>query len=214
LIENILGNENDPVGGLMEKELDAMVDLQRNSVFEEPFYIVVLERTQNGTTLHMWRIVIASQPISADELTSSMMYVPDSNIIQDLDETEIDPKTGRPSMAGIDVDMKNIPGTSDYCPKVNISTTKVCTQELPLPEGVDVVHAAPAAGHLSSSSIYPACFAPYIIVTACSDSNVRFWKCNVSKKKPEGNGHKFKYEWCEWEMVREMFYIFVFFFGF
>lgn len=211
LIDNLLNSDIEPVGGLMEKELDAMVDLQRNSVFEEPFYIVVLERTPNGTTVHMWRIVIASQPISADDLTSSMMYVPDSNIIQDLDETEIDPKTGRPSVAGFEDHMRNIPGTQDYCPRVNISTTKVCTQELPLPEGVDVVHAAPAAGHLSSSSIYPACFAPYIIVTACSDSNVRFWKCNVSKKKSPGSGHKFKYEWCEWEMVSNYYFLLIFF---
>ena len=34
--------------------------------------------------------------------------------------------------------------------------------------GVEVVHAVPAVGHLSSSSIYPACLAPYVIVTACS----------------------------------------------
>lgn len=53
--------------------------------------------------------------------------------------------------------------------------SKVCTQELPLPDGVDVVHAAPAGGHLSSASIYPACFAPYILVTACSDSSVRYY---------------------------------------
>lgn len=185
------------VGGLMEKELDAMVDLQRNSVFEEPFYIVVLERTQNGTTVHMWRIVIASQPITADEM---MMYVPDSNIVQDLDDIE-EQRMARQSTAGLDEHLKD--PVNDYCPKVNISTTKVCTQELPLPEGVDVVHAEPAAGHLSSSSIYPACFAPYIIVTACSDSNVRFWKCQVSKKSGSTNASKWKYQWCEWEMVRK-----------
>lgn len=194
------GNEPiDPIGGLMEKEKDAMVDLQRNSVFEEPFYIVVLERTPKGTTVHMWRIVIASQPVSADELSSSMMYVPDSNIVQDLDEPE-DVRAARQSTAGLaDEHMKA--AQNDYCPRVNISTTKVCTQELPLAEGVDVVHAAPAAGHLSSSSIYPACFAPYIIVTACSDSQVRFWKCKVSKKTE--NPTKFKYEWREWDMIRK-----------
>lgn len=204
-LNNLLGGDVlESIGGLMEKELDAMVDLQRNSVFEEPFYIVVLEKTQKGpTTLHMWRIVIASQPITADELSSSMMYVPDSNIIQDLDESEIDQqsKQGRQSIAGLDETSRtNFLQNSDYCPRVNISTTKVCTQNLPLPDGVDVVHAAPAAGHLSSSSIYPACFAPYIIVTACSDSNVRFWKCNATKKK---QGNKTEYEWCEWEMVRK-----------
>lgn len=189
---DIIGNE--PVGGLMEKEMDAMVDLQRNSVFEEPFYIVVLERTTRGTTVHMWRIVIASQPIQDDELSGSMMYVPDSNIVQDLDEPE-EVRAARQSMAGLLAPDDH--GKSEYVPRVNISTTKVCTQELPLPDGIDVVHAAPAAGHLSSSSIYPACFAPYIIVTACSDSTVRFWKCKVTK------GEKFKYEWREWEMIRK-----------
>lgn len=29
--------------------------------FEEPFYLVVLERTVQGTTVHMWRLIIASQ---------------------------------------------------------------------------------------------------------------------------------------------------------
>lgn len=48
--------------GLMESTLDAMVDLQQSTIFEEPFYIVVLERTTKGTTVHMWRLVIASQP--------------------------------------------------------------------------------------------------------------------------------------------------------
>lgn len=204
LIDKLGFDVNEPVGGLMEKEMDAMVDLQRNAVFEEPFYIVVLERTANGTTVHMWRIVIASQPIQADELSSSMMYVPDSNIVQDLEDPE--ERAGRQSTAGLTDDNLKVPpgfpGSSEYCPRVNISTTKVCTQELPLPEGVDVVHASPAAGHLSSSSIYPACFAPYIIVTACSDSTVRFWKCKVTKKSA-GNAAKFKYEWREWDMIRK-----------
>lgn len=54
----------------METQLGAMVDLQQSSVFEEPFYIVVLERTGTGTTMHMWRLVIASQPSSPGELFS------------------------------------------------------------------------------------------------------------------------------------------------
>ena len=57
--------------------------------------------------------------------------------------------------------------------QVHVSTEKVSTMKLPLPEGVEVVHAVSAVGHLSSSSIYPACLAPYVIVTACS-GNVLF----------------------------------------
>ncbi|XP_001850447.2 dmX-like protein 2 isoform X2 [Culex quinquefasciatus] len=194
--ESVIFNTEAKHVGLMDGQMGAMVDLQRNAQFEEPFYLVVLERTQNGTTIHMWRIVIASQPAGPDELSSSMMYVPDSNLVQDLDDPEV---THRASMAGVQLpDDVKIP--IDQSPHVNISTTKVCTQELPLPDGVDVIHAAPAAGHLSSSSIYPACFAPYIVVTACSDSTVRFWKCKVTKN---GSETSFKYEWCEWEMIRK-----------
>ncbi|XP_051173147.1 dmX-like protein 2 isoform X2 [Leptopilina boulardi] len=200
--------------GLMESTLDAMVDLQQSAVFEEPFYIVVLERTQRGTTVHMWRLVIASQPES-NGLSESMMYVPDSQLVQDEDD-EGTPgryshadgrRSRRPSQSG---NRSRRESQADYDSTffhrrhhnshVLITTTKVCTQDLPLPDGVEVVHAAPAAGHLSSSSIYPACFAPYIVVTACSDSTVRFWKCKVTKV---GEENQLNYEWCEWEMIRK-----------
>lgn len=186
--------------GLMETQMGAMVDLQRNAVFEEPFYIVILERTTNGTTVHMWRLVIASQPINP-ELSGSMMYVPDGNIVQDLDEPEPGPRHSiTPLNVDEDPDVEHEP---EEPPHVSIVTTKVCTQELPLPDGVDVVHASPAAGHLSSSSIYPACFAPYIIVTACSDSTTRFWKCKVTKSdnKIDENKLNYRYEWAEWDML-------------
>ncbi|XP_053977803.1 dmX-like protein 2 isoform X8 [Hylaeus volcanicus] len=196
--------------GLMESTLDAMVDLQQSAIFEEPFYIVVLERTQQGTTVHMWRLVIASQPETTG-LSGSMMYVPDSHLVQDEEEEGGTPgrynhpegrrsrrasQTRRDSQGEFDTFFQRRPQSSH----VLITTTKACTQELPLPDGVEVVHAAPAAGHLSSSSIYPACFAPYIIVTACSDSTIRFWKCKVTKGEPDD---KLRYEWCEWDMTRK-----------
>ncbi|KAF6211101.1 hypothetical protein GE061_014215 [Apolygus lucorum] len=177
--------------GLIENNLSAMVDLHGSAEFEEPFYLVVLERTTQGTTLHMWRLVIASQP-EGNELSESMMYVPDSQLVQDEDDQES-------SKQGADNDMGH---PSFHTPHVSISTTKVCTQELPLPDGVDVIHASPAGGHLSSASIYPACFAPYIIVTACSDSTVRFWKCHV-EEQIVNKKRELDYEWKEWEMLRK-----------
>ncbi|XP_069696328.1 dmX-like protein 2 isoform X4 [Periplaneta americana] len=189
-----IGRESDL--SLMETQLGAMVDLQQSAVFEEPFYIVVLERTNKGTVVHMWRLVIASQP-EPTEMSGSMMYVPDSHLVQDDDEPE---PTGRSaSIAGADQLGHDENPTPVQTSHVVITTTKVCTQDLPLPDGVEVVHASPAAGHLSSASIYPACFAPYIIVTACSDSTVRFWNCKVTKSSEK----KRSYEWCEWEMIRK-----------
>lgn len=52
----------DAIGGLDCEEPD--------DDFEEPFYLVVLERTVQGTTVHMWRLIIASQPESNSKLNS------------------------------------------------------------------------------------------------------------------------------------------------
>lgn len=162
----------------MESTLDAMVDLQQSAIFEEPFYIVVLERTQQGTTVHMWRLVIASQPentgtsisssikllqyyfitpfsisvlfhpFSLIGLSESMMYVPDSHLVQDEDEEGTPGRYNHPegrrsrrasqsrreSQGELDMFFQKRPQNSH----VLITTTKVCTQELPLPTGVEV----------------------------------------------------------------------------
>ena len=45
-----------------QTNLEAMVDLRNVSIFEEHFYLVVVEKLRNGrSVLHMWRIVISSQ---------------------------------------------------------------------------------------------------------------------------------------------------------
>ena len=51
---------------------------------------------------------------------------------------------------------------------------KVCTVTLPMPAPDSRVHwACPAAGHLASASLYPACRTPYALVTACDDDVLR-----------------------------------------
>ena len=96
--------------------------------------------------MHMWRLVLASEPDDKGQATydSSGSVTPDAENPQDHQHHQ------------------------HQMSEVHVSTEKVCTSLLPLPEGVEVVHAVPAVGHLSSSSIYPACLAPYVIVTACS----------------------------------------------
>lgn len=183
-------NKNQKRG--ISNDMDIIVDLQRNAEFEEPFYIVIIEKTIKGSTVHMWRIIISSKP-QKSFLSETAMYVPDSNLTQDIEDIE-----GHRKASDINIEPLNSKSndTNVEPPHIVITTEKVCMQELPLPDGVDVIHASPAAGHLSSSSIYPACYAPYIIVTACSDSVSRFWKCEPCKNKNEPN----QYVWTEWKM--------------
>ncbi|XP_043192763.1 dmX-like protein 2 isoform X3 [Amphibalanus amphitrite] len=151
-----------------DPSFSAIVDLHQTESFSEPFYIVVIERDTLGTMIHMWRVVLSSQPLQGEN-------------------GQTDSPGDHPS---------------PVLKPVSISTVKVCTQRLPLPEGVEVTCATPAAGHLSSASIYPACFATYHVVTACSDNTVRFWKCRVSESGGSADGAASKtYQWCEWEMT-------------
>jgi hypothetical protein len=74
---------------------------------------------------------------------------------------------------------------------------------LEMPEAVEVISSNVAAGHLSSSSIYPACFAPYLFATPCSDGRIRFWNCQVEDVLDENGSGQIvqKYGWNEWEMM-------------
>ncbi|XP_072938045.1 dmX-like protein 2 isoform X3 [Epargyreus clarus] len=183
------GVETSEVNTITESGLEAIVDLRKAATFNEPFYIVVLERTDGGSTVHMWRLTVSSQADLSDDMTNSMMYVPDSALVQE--------EEGESRKNSVCVDDRPAPQPPNS--HLSISTKKVCECPLSLPDGVDVIHATPAAGHLSSASIYPACLAPYILATACSDSTLRFWKCNVAKKD---NG-EFEYTWKEWEMMNK-----------
>lgn len=60
-------------------------------------------------------------------------------------------------------------------------------------------------GHLSSSSIYPVCLAPYLIVTTCSDSRVRFWRCAVEGDEgySEDDRDNRSYRWEPWALMNE-----------
>lgn len=50
---------------LVQPDLQAIVDLRHSSVFEEPFYLVILEKQMEKSVLHMWKITIAS-PFGAE----------------------------------------------------------------------------------------------------------------------------------------------------
>ena len=127
-----------------------------------------------GVMMHMWRLVLASESDDkGQDYDSSGSVTPDAEHPQEV------PHHHHHQMS-----------------EVHVSTEKVCTSLLPLPSGVQVIHAVPAVGHLSSSSIYPACLAPYVIVTACSDYTVRFWRAKLVESTEETP----KFEWEEWKM--------------
>ncbi|XP_049821296.1 dmX-like protein 2 isoform X4 [Aethina tumida] len=194
----ITGNRSSPIN---ISGHDAMVDLQQQAIFEEPFYIVLLDCTEQNTIIHMWKLVIASSD-SELALTGSQMYVPDCMLVQDQEDL-----SRKNSMESLHIKQAKV------SPHINIGVTREVKQILPIPDGVEIVHAAPAAGHLSSASIYPACLAPYCFATACSDGIIRFWTVSTNTTQIKSLSHLLLEEdgeivnkgkvWTEWNMVKE-----------
>ncbi|KAG8130804.1 hypothetical protein E2320_017450, partial [Naja naja] len=156
---------------------------QKNG-FSEKFYLIVIEYTQNCSLLHMWKLHLKSLPVSVDEKLPPKASETES---QELHSSSLDQEKFHSSITKkYQVCRDNLQSTSQLV----LSSEIVYSQELNLPEGVEIISIKPSAGHLSSSSIYPVRQAPYLLATLCSDGKVRFWRCRMSQEtdvlsKPE-----------------------------
>ena len=99
--------------GLFPSSMSAMVDLRENQVgFHEIFYVVLAEKVDNSTLMHMWQLVLESPEPEAEDKSNHSSRSQSPNNAEDVKEE------GR---------------------RVLVSSSKVCTQELPLPSGVSVI---------------------------------------------------------------------------
>ncbi|XP_033037362.1 dmX-like protein 1 isoform X1 [Trachypithecus francoisi] len=169
--------------------------------FSEKFYLIVIECTQdNRSLLHMWNLHLKSIPVSLDEKVdtklSEAVWRPEEHYSSSPE------KILSPFSQKYQACRANLQSTS----KLTLFSEMVYSQELHLPEGVEIISIKPSAGHLSSSSIYPACSAPYLLATSCSDEKVRFWRCRVTdgQSATSKNGKiDLAYIWEEWPLLIE-----------
>ncbi|TKC34994.1 hypothetical protein EI555_020201, partial [Monodon monoceros] len=169
--------------------------------FSEKFYLIVIECTQdNRSLLHMWNLHLKSIPVSLDEKVdtkiSEAVWQPEEHYSSSPE------KILSPFSQKYQACRANLQSTS----KLTLSSEMVYSQELHLPEGVEIISVKPSAGHLSSSSIYPICSAPYLLATSCSDEKVRFWRCRVTAEESatSKNGEMdLIYIWEEWPLLIE-----------
>ncbi|XP_045890266.1 dmX-like protein 1 isoform X1 [Micropterus dolomieu] len=164
--------------------------------FSARFFLVVVELTPAGRSLlHMWHLHLAAQPVTMEDTT-----------------TEKDAATASPmnsSQFNFDtfsspVTQKSKPCTSNLqsASRLNLTTHRLYSQEMALPEGVEAISVTPAAGHLSASCSLPARRVPYLFATSCSDGKVRFWRCNVIATNPSSMDN-LVYQWEEWPLLVE-----------
>ncbi|XP_013889112.1 dmX-like protein 2 isoform X2 [Austrofundulus limnaeus] len=170
--------------------------------FSEKFFLVVIEKDLNrNSVLQMWHLHLQSVQACVDEPSQhfnfqSQLMVPNQALNADS-SPETSPIRPLPRSAS----SANLQSAS----KLILSSRLVYSRRLELPHGVEVTRATPSAGHLSSSSIYPVCLAPYLIVTTCSDSYVRFWRCSVEGDDGgnEENQDSRAYRWEPWVLMNE-----------
>uniref|UniRef100_A0A8C2P311 RAVE complex protein Rav1 C-terminal domain-containing protein n=1 Tax=Capra hircus TaxID=9925 RepID=A0A8C2P311_CAPHI len=165
--------------------------------FSEKFYLIVIECTQdNRSLLHMWNLHLKSIPVSLDEKVdtkiSEAAWQPEEHYSSSPE------KILSPFSQKYQACRANLQSTS----KLTLSSEMVYSQELHLPEGIEIISVKPSAGHLSSSSIYPICSAPYLLATSCSDEKVRFWRCRVMAGESNGETD-LTYIWEEWPLLIE-----------
>ncbi|XP_078097475.1 dmX-like protein 2 isoform X3 [Mustelus asterias] len=161
--------------------------------FSEKFYLVVIERDKRQSVLHMWHLHLKSVQPRVVSTSDNQISVPEEKIFSLSPNVSASPLPRSASVANLQTASKLI-----------LSSELVYSQKLDVPEGVEVIRATPSAGHLSSSSIYPVCLAPYLIVTSCSDGKVRFWRCTVDKNSNSENVEKVHaYQWETWPLMND-----------
>ncbi|XP_072421197.1 dmX-like protein 2 isoform X1 [Chiloscyllium punctatum] len=162
--------------------------------FSEKFYLVVIERDKRRSVLHMWHLHLKSVQPRVVSMADNKISIPEEKSFS------LSPNACVLSSLPRSASVANLQTAS----KLILSSELVYSQQLNVPEGVEVIRATPSAGHLSSSSIYPVCLAPYLIVTSCSDGKVRFWRCTVDKSSNSENLEKVHaYRWETWPLMNE-----------
>uniref|UniRef100_A0A8B9CYX5 Dmx like 2 n=1 Tax=Anser brachyrhynchus TaxID=132585 RepID=A0A8B9CYX5_9AVES len=158
---------------------------------QEKFYLVVIEKDSNGcSVLQMWHLHLKS----VQACLENKLSVPEQKTVDSSPDISpgVSPIPRSSSIANLQTASKLI-----------LSSRLVYSQPLDLPVGVEVIRATPSAGHLSSSSIYPVCLAPYLIVTSCSDDRVRFWRCTIEKDLNSKNEERERYHWRKWPLMND-----------
>uniref|UniRef100_A0AAQ5XEQ4 RAVE complex protein Rav1 C-terminal domain-containing protein n=1 Tax=Amphiprion ocellaris TaxID=80972 RepID=A0AAQ5XEQ4_AMPOC len=154
-----------------------------------------------NSVLQMWHLHLKSVQACVDEQSPDFSFQSQLMVPNQVVNADSSPETSPIRPLPRSASTANLQSAS----KLILSSKLVYSKRLDLPHGVEVTRATPSAGHLSSSSIYPVCLAPYLIVTTCSDSRVRFWRCAVEGDDGYGGDDyaNRSYRWEPWALMNE-----------
>uniref|UniRef100_A0A8D0D7S0 Dmx like 1 n=1 Tax=Sander lucioperca TaxID=283035 RepID=A0A8D0D7S0_SANLU len=161
------------------------------AAFSARFFLVVVELTPTGRSLlHMWHLHLAAQPITMENDATTASPMNSSTLSFDRFRSPVTQKS-KPCTSNL----------QSAC-RLSLTTHRLYSQEMALPEGVEAISVTPSSGHLSASCSLPADRVPYLLATSCSDRKVRFWRCNVIASEPSIMDN-LVYQWEEWPLLVE-----------
>ncbi len=182
--------------GLVKNNFEAKFKEQQSSKinhFNETYFLVLLEKKRSKQTnklvetIHMWKIeIVSASALFADEKPTQQTFNQ-----SDCTNTNVFSSFSNASQTGNGSTQKN---------RLTITSTRVCQQELQMPDDVYVVCADSAAADLSSSAMFTLNKVPYLFSTACSDGRVRFWSCKQSDPVNSNCSDSELFEFFEWEL--------------
>ncbi|XP_076803738.1 dmX-like protein 1 [Clavelina lepadiformis] len=137
--------------------------------FFKKYYAVMLEESSNDVFVHTWKITFLANFSHARGTRSRRTTVQ----LMDSSDDESDEE-----------DIMEVPHSF---PNVTVNVEKLSTQKLDVPYPAKVVSASSGRGSFDlfftsdgDESIYPA---PFHICTACDNSQVYFWLCNIEQNE-------------------------------
>ncbi|XP_071339406.1 dmX-like protein 1 isoform X3 [Trachinotus anak] len=161
--------------------------------FSARFFLVVVELTLTGRSLlHMWHLHLAARPVTMEET----MTEKDATTASPINSSQFNFDTFTSS--GTQKSKTCTSNLQSAC-RLSLTTQRLYSQEMALPEGVEAISVKPSAGHLSASCSLPAGRVPYLLATSCSDGKVRFWRCKVVAAEPFSMD-SLLYQWEEWPL--------------
>ncbi|XP_053277772.1 dmX-like protein 1 isoform X2 [Pleuronectes platessa] len=164
--------------------------------FSARFFLVVVELTPTGRSLlHMWHLHLVARPITMEETKTEK----DATSASPMNTSQFDFDTFSSPVAQ---KSKTCTSSLQSACRLILTTQRLYSQEMALPEGVEAISVTPSAGHLSASCSLPAGRVPYLLATSCSDGKVRFWRCNVVAAGPSSMD-ALLYQWEEWQLLLE-----------
>ncbi|KAH0619962.1 hypothetical protein JD844_014434 [Phrynosoma platyrhinos] len=149
--------------------------------FSEKFYLIVIEKDTSGCSiLHMWHLHLKSVQAFFTKPTE----VPSSGH-----------QLGVPGQQTAGLSPDTSPGTAPMPRSSSVANLQTASKL--------ILSSKLVYRHLSSSSIYPVCLAPYLLVTSCSDNKVRFWRCSVEAVMNSKGESKETYFWKKWPLMND-----------